>query len=1272
MSLEAVRSAAAGIALIGIATIAAADTPVGGVISTNTTWTLAASPYLVTSAITVNQNVTLTIEPGVLVKVNPNLRILVKGTLLAQGSASQRIRFTSSQTSPLPGDWTAIAFDPGPGPTASRLTHVDVQFSGRNTSEDGSIYVNDSSPQFNDLSIANSATNGVRVIGANATPVIRNSSISGSGWAGARVENLAGLVVSGTQISDSGGYAMQAWPRTRIVDLVGMVLTGNNGGGGNAIQMAGGTTAGSTNWPAGAEWHVASNFTVSAGSTLTIAPGTRVRVAGSTWIDVSGTLAALGLPSTPIEFTSLQESPAPGGWVGIRFKAGSSESQITHAHVLYAGHNQDWAGRASIQITDANPTLDHVHVAHSASNGIRVIHPPSPPVLSNLTISECSNAGILLNADSSLTLRDSTISGNAGYAIEAGKNSHLLELTGLTMEGNGGGEKDGIWYRGNGFNGTHTWLRGAEWHLDNAVSVAVGSTLTIESGATVKLAGTGTYIDVHGTLVADGTAQARVVFTSRSSNPAAGNWASIIFETTSGSTSRLSYTDVRFGGRNQNYSGNTAIWVKDCSPTLDHVAVRHSASHGIRIQGDTPLRIFGAEFEDILFRGVENGTNPVTRVDARLSYWADPTGPSAPGGPGSGIPVSLHVDFDPWLIGPPSHPNEFTDATSRNRVFNPLIEVPHVLEFESAMPGNWTARYRNPLGELVRTMSGTGSSGSTVWDGRDEDGVLQADGTYSYELSTTAILGSLGSQATPARGVAILDSLRSLVISGTGISQAYFSPNGDGIQDTTAYSGAFNFDTVDWTVRVVDGGGGIVQVDEGIGSSFSYVWDGTGGNVADGPHVMEVTATIGIDEATAFGQTVRDTVPPETVILQPADGALLSNVRQGGVDDVQIVGTASDLNLQSWSLGFRPAGSGSWTTLASGSTSVVSSLLKVWSTLERTNGEYELRILSADKAGNSSQSIRGVSIGNFQVSQSVLEFNVGAGESVSYSSTVPFALVEKLTIRDLSGNVVTTLTDGQREAGVHVDEWSGLTDSGSQLTDGGYLYIAEVWDDPYYMEWDLTDEFLGTWWQHNNSMNIQPFDPFDNRPMTFSYDYSQPGRVSIGFGPNTTVQAHCNPPNFCLMHEQYQDSRPRTIQWAGVDDTGALRPDLRGVGAMTRHHEFSKNAVVLYGRAPTVMNVHAVPPIFSPATGPEKITFDLTTYAVEPVDVTVVFRNQDSLSDLRTIVAPGTLAGPVSIEWDGRADNGMLVAPGRYTITVTATDSRGNVARGQILARVQY
>ncbi|HNL07153.1 MAG TPA: hypothetical protein PKH93_06220, partial [Chitinophagales bacterium] len=50
--------------------LALSQTNISGSISQNTTWSLANSPYLVTGTVTVQSGVTLTIEPGVIIKSN--------------------------------------------------------------------------------------------------------------------------------------------------------------------------------------------------------------------------------------------------------------------------------------------------------------------------------------------------------------------------------------------------------------------------------------------------------------------------------------------------------------------------------------------------------------------------------------------------------------------------------------------------------------------------------------------------------------------------------------------------------------------------------------------------------------------------------------------------------------------------------------------------------------------------------------------------------------------------------------------------------------------------------------------------------------------------------------------------------------------------------------------------------------------------------------------------------------------------------------------------
>ncbi len=97
-----------------------AQTNVSGTITEDTTWTLAGSPYIVTSDITVGNpsyiGATLTIEPGVEVRFEPGTGLFIGddtgyGALSAQGTEESPIIFTSNAASPSPGDWKGILID---------------------------------------------------------------------------------------------------------------------------------------------------------------------------------------------------------------------------------------------------------------------------------------------------------------------------------------------------------------------------------------------------------------------------------------------------------------------------------------------------------------------------------------------------------------------------------------------------------------------------------------------------------------------------------------------------------------------------------------------------------------------------------------------------------------------------------------------------------------------------------------------------------------------------------------------------------------------------------------------------------------------------------------------------------------------------------------------------------------------------------------------------------------------------------------------------------
>ncbi len=96
LRLSAFLLAATGVFLFlcGQVSPAAAETRVGGPITTNTTWDVAGSPYIVYAHVQVLEGATLTIRPGVEVRFDTDKALVVDtSTLIAEGRADSMIVF---------------------------------------------------------------------------------------------------------------------------------------------------------------------------------------------------------------------------------------------------------------------------------------------------------------------------------------------------------------------------------------------------------------------------------------------------------------------------------------------------------------------------------------------------------------------------------------------------------------------------------------------------------------------------------------------------------------------------------------------------------------------------------------------------------------------------------------------------------------------------------------------------------------------------------------------------------------------------------------------------------------------------------------------------------------------------------------------------------------------------------------------------------------------------------------------------------------------------
>ena len=223
------------------------------------TWAILNSPYYIQGDITIPNDSTLTIEPGVLVEFQGYYALNVQGRLLAVGTGSNKIEFTVNDTTGFHnqentlGGWNGIQFVDTPAENdTSKIVYCKMQFGkavGSNVPDKagGAIYIGN----FNKVLIANciitnnsaggsDSPSGGGIALALANITLENNLISNnSAWDGGGIQIWESNIVFRNNIisynkADEGGGGIWIGGQSTVVfnndSIVGNVAV-NNGGG---------------------------------------------------------------------------------------------------------------------------------------------------------------------------------------------------------------------------------------------------------------------------------------------------------------------------------------------------------------------------------------------------------------------------------------------------------------------------------------------------------------------------------------------------------------------------------------------------------------------------------------------------------------------------------------------------------------------------------------------------------------------------------------------------------------------------------------------------------------------------------------------------------------------------------------------------------------------------------------------------------------------------------------------------------------------------------
>jgi len=313
---------AAGARLQQISALAAPSTDVSGLITTNTIWSPAGNPYIVTGDVTVEPGVTLVIEPGVQVRFDGVYAFNVRGTLNAVGTHEQPIVFTSNKPSPLAGDWGVL--DIRADSQHSRMEHVMIEYGGNNGKAgwycaSGALCVNTSSFRLEASTLRNSATRAVVL--SQSSAIIYNNTFDHVTWEAIRLHtcDLAKgechpLIVGNTFTNNQYPILLD---NAQLPEMSGNTASGNQVNGfvlSPMCYLKGNNTFVAGDLPyvvvASGSWCHIGTYGVS--TRLTIQPGTIFKLQNTIKFQYDTVITATGTVEQPIIFTSLKDDSVGG------------------------------------------------------------------------------------------------------------------------------------------------------------------------------------------------------------------------------------------------------------------------------------------------------------------------------------------------------------------------------------------------------------------------------------------------------------------------------------------------------------------------------------------------------------------------------------------------------------------------------------------------------------------------------------------------------------------------------------------------------------------------------------------------------------------------------------------------------------------------------------------------------------------------------------------------------------------------------------------------
>jgi flagellar hook assembly protein FlgD len=507
--------------------------------------------------------------------------------------------------------------------------------------------------------------------------------------------------------------------------------------------------------------------------------------------------------------------------------------------------------------------------------------------------------------------------------------------------------------------------------------------------------------------------------------------------------------------------------------------------------------------------------------------------------------------------------------------------------------------------------------------------------------------------------VPVLGSNVNYTAYGATNSALWFSPNGDGIQDTVTIYSAITHATA-WSVAVVNDAGANVRTFTGSGTAISSTWNGLdqlGSPVPEGGYRTVITATNLADGriSVAYGDF---SVVDRT---SPAGSAVANTLTDGTVaNQLVLTGTASDASfvgyVVDYGAGTNPV---SFTLLTSNSVPVSGGILGQLDSLALTNGVYTFRLRVYDRAGNVTTTRLVVTIDNVRITNADAAnvfFDPAAGSTaitfgLNKTSDLTLTISPVTVTADAAGNLSVSLgTVPIRTISQHASPgaisipWDGRDNSGTVVPNASYVFrILARSDlgrtnayDPSYVPGLVNST--------SNSISTN-FSFQANDPIAITYNLYAPAYVGLGLASPVSGNIFAGTPREAGVHTEYWNGRvPSTHQVI----YGPFQLNL-----LTQ--VMPENAIAVNHQTPAIIGSLQTESYLITPTYSEVSVIYYTLQRRANVTLWLLDPNGNSISLLDQ---SGQAAGSYSFEWNGWVDSASVAAvAGDYEVHLDVTDS---------------